>query len=111
MSDISYDWNFNKLGVIYNEDVLQNVVHTVHWQYIAMHPSASQQVIGTVLLEAPTSASFIPFESLTKETVTFWVEAKLGESVIMGLQTNLSQSLNKIIFPTGGQLAPPWNAP
>ena len=108
MSDISYDWNFNPLEVVYNEDVLQNVVHTVHWQYRATHPSASQNAIGTVSLEAPTSASFVPFESLTKETVTFWVEAKLGESVIMDLQTSLSQSLNKIIFPTGGQLAPPW---
>ena len=60
MSDISYDWNFNPLEVVYNEDVLQNVVHTVHWQYIATHPSASQQAIGTVSLEAPISASFHP---------------------------------------------------
>ena len=41
MEEIAYDWNFNPLEVIYNEDVLTNVVSVVHWQYTGTYTSGS----------------------------------------------------------------------
>lgn len=112
MEEIVYDWNFNPLEVVYNEDVLTNVVNVVHWQYTGTYTSGSinlyDRYVGTVSLDTPTSASFIPFESLTKETVEGWVTAKLGEERIAGMNTNLSSSLNNQLFPVKGILSPPW---
>ena len=110
MNNIVYSWNFNPLEIVYNEETLTNVVTVVHWQYVATHVSASQQSIGTVSLDTPSAEAFIPFESLTKEMLVDWVEAKLGESTITQMQNTLSQSLNNIIFPKSGQVAPPWTS-
>lgn len=113
MSDIMYSWNFHPLEVVYNENSMTNVVNIVHWQYIAKHvPSDTTiQNIGTVGLESPTPESFIPFENLTKEEITAWVEAKLGEEAISNMQTNLSSSLNSKVFPTRGTVSAPWSNP
>ena len=112
MEKIVYSWNFNPLEVVYNEDVLTNVVSNVHWQYTGTYTSGSinlyDRYVGVVSLDAPTSASFIPFESLTKETVGGWVMEKLGEERITGMNTNLSSSINNQLFPVKGILSPPW---
>lgn len=112
MNEIVYTWNFNPLEVVYNEETLSNVVSTVHWQYTATFTSASVEFydrnIGVVGLETPTVESFVPFESLTKETVEGWVIAKLGEETITAMSTNLSASINNQLFPVKGVLSPPW---
>lgn len=113
MNEIVYNWNFQPLEVVYNEDTLTNVVNVVHWQFTAKHVSSSISVqnIGTVGLETPESGSFVPFEELTKEIVTGWVETKLGEESINNMQTSLSASINEKLNPTRGTMTAPWNVP
>lgn len=113
MSDIVYSWNFNPLEVVYNEDSMTNVVNTVHWQLYATHTSASITVqnIGTVGLETPVSESFVPYSELTKEIVTGWVEAKLGEEHINNMKSGLSASISDRLFPVRGTMTPPWDTP
>jgi hypothetical protein len=109
MDDIVYSWNFNPLEVIYNEQSLTNVVNVVHWQYTATHGDITSTNIGTVGLESPTENSFITFDMLTKEIVTEWVTAKLGEEYINNMKANLSNTINKQLFPVGGVISPPWS--
>ena len=110
MENITYTWNFNPLEVMYHTESLQNIVQTVHWQLHATHEETTTtvQTIGTISLEPPAVENFIPFENLTKETVTYWVETVLGTDYINGTKTNLSQSLNELLFPVKGRLSPPW---
>lgn len=110
MDEIVYNWNFHPLEVVYNEDTLTNVVNVVHWQYVAKHVPTDVMIqnIGTVGLETPAPETFIPFESLTKETVTEWVETKLGQEMIANMQTSLSASLNDKLNPTRGPVNAPW---
>lgn len=110
MSEIVYSWNFNPLEVVYNEDSLVNVVNVVHWQLSATHTSSSLMVqnIGTVALEPPTSGLFIPFNELTEEVVSGWVESKLGEDVITNMRTSLSSSISERLNPVKGTVLPPW---
>jgi len=110
MDEIVYNWNFHPLEVVYNEDTLTNVVSTVHWQLQATHQSSSilVQNIGTVGLETPATESFVPFENLTKEIVTGWIEAKLGEEAITNMKASLSASINEKLNPTKGNMSPPW---
>lgn len=110
MEEIVYNWNFSPLEVIYNEDTLTNVVNIVHWQYSATHtPSQLMlQNIGTVSLDTPTTESFVPFENLTKEMVTDWVVAKIGNDEVSRMQTSLSASIGDKLHPIKGQMLPPW---
>lgn len=110
MDEIVYNWNFQPLEVVYNEDTLTNVVNVVHWQLTATHQSSSVMIvnIGTVGLETPASESFVPFENLTKEIVTGWVESKLGEESINNMKTSLSSSIGEKLNPKKGNMSPPW---
>lgn len=111
MADIVYDWNFNPLEVVYNEDTFTNVVNVVHWQLKATEVDSNTTVqnIGTIGLETPDSGAFVPFEELTKEIVTSWVETKLGEETIANMKTNLSSSIADKLNPTRGPVSPPWS--
>lgn len=108
MSEIVYTWNFNPLEVVFNEESMANVIDMVHWQYTATFETASATSIGVVKLDTPVSESFVAYEDVTKTMVTEWVEAKLGQTQITALQTNLSSSINTQLFPTRGPLSPPW---
>jgi hypothetical protein len=109
MDDVIYSWNFNPLEVVYNEQSLANVVTVVHWQYTATHGDITSTNIGTVGLDSPAENSFITFDTLTKEIVTEWVTAKLGEEYINAMKVNLRNSINKQLIPVSGVISAPWN--
>ncbi len=108
MNNIVYSWNFNPLEIIYNEETLTNVVTVVHWQYTATVDDIPEIRVGTVSLDAPSVGAFIPFESLTKEMLVNWVEAKLGEEYMVTMKTSLDTILNQKLFPVGGIISPSW---
>lgn len=112
MSNISYSWNFNPLEIVYNNEGMTDVIETVHWQYIATLPTGTdpiqQQIIGSIKLQSPSVEGFIPFTNVTKETVTAWVVAELGNEKIVEIETNLSKSIAVIASPINGIVPPPW---
>jgi hypothetical protein len=113
MSEIVYNWNFNPLEIVYNEEGMVDVIQTVHWQYSAkyeLNPTSSivQQSIGTVSLPTPHVASFTPFTDVTKEMVTDWVVTALGTGSVESMQQSLSSSIAYDLAPTKGTVSPPW---
>jgi hypothetical protein len=46
---ITYNWNFSPLEIVYNEDVMVDVIDIVHWQYSATDDDTgtSVQSIGS----------------------------------------------------------------
>ena len=109
MNNIVYSWEFNPLEIIYNQDGMTNVIKTVHWQYIATMGDISKQTINSVELPAPHSASFTPFNSVTKETVTNWVIDRIGgDSTVQTMQSQLSSSIAIELLPKSGLVSPPW---
>lgn len=117
MSEITYNWTFSPLEIVYNEEGLTDVINVVHWQYHATYEtsptsSISQQSIGTVALPAPTEPEgFIPFADVTKEQVTNWVVAAMGEEAVTRMQESLSGSIAYQLHPTKGIVSPPWVDP
>lgn len=111
---VNYYWNFNPLEVVYNQDALQNVVKTVHWQYYATCSldtgSLVETSIGVVSLSTPDSGSFIPFASITEDIVTAWVTGSLGDERVTQMQTNMSTSIARKLTPVTGIVPPPWIA-
>lgn len=113
MSDIQYQWNFNPLEIVYQEDTMQDVISAVHWQLQASYTSSQsssfiQTSFGKVEFGPPNPNSFIPFVDVTKELVTGWVESSMGESRINLLKTGLSSSIAYQIHPSSGTVSPPW---
>lgn len=107
---IIYNWNFNPLEIVYNEDVMVDVVDIVHWQYSATdeETGTSVQSIGTVKLPPPAPETFIAFANITKADMTVWVETTIGSSAIQSMQTSLANQIETILHPMRGKVVPPW---
>lgn len=82
---------------------------TVHWQYIAQSGSYTAQNIGTQSFTFdPNQDTFIPYEELTKDIVTGWIEGAMGEERIIQMQDMLRQNIEDQITPKVVNLPAPW---
>lgn len=108
---ITYSWNFNPLEIVYNEDVMVDVINVVHWQYVAKDEDSklSVQSIGTVNLPTPSPESFTAFADVTKEQVTMWVETALGADTVLSMQQSLATQIESELHPLRGTVSPPWS--
>lgn len=112
MSNNTYTWKFPALEVYKQQGDETNVVYNVHWRYQAETGSFSVDTFGVTGLQPYVSGStFIPFENLTEEIVTTWVEAALGPVEILNMQQNLDIKLEEVINPSTDILPPPWPGP
>jgi hypothetical protein len=115
---INYNWNFNPLTCYTHQDGYDDVVMTVHWQFIgtsgSIDGSGSQytaQSIGTESFVFNPTGSFTPFDQLTKEIVQGWVEGKMGSDRISQMSASIAQQIEDQITPKIVNLSPPWNNP
>ena len=109
MSQIIYNWNFNPLTCYTHQDGYDDVVMTVHWQFIGTSGSLyTAQSIGTESFTFNPTVSFTPFDQLTKEIVQGWVEDKMGPERISQLSASVAQQIEDQITPKIVNLSPPW---
>lgn len=115
--ETSYSWSFEALETIPFSDGQQNIVYNVHWRLYGSRQKQNESgsylvdVFGVQALAPYVSGSpFIPFESLTSETVTGWVLDAMGEKY-GNLTASLSQRIDDIVNPPTLVLTPPWVTP
>ena len=99
---ISYSWEFDTLGVQHASNSLDNVVTEIHWQYSGTTGSYKQIQNDVTAIGSVASADFVAYESLTKDIVTGWITASLGDAHVTTLETSISSSLSDIINPALG---------
>lgn len=107
----TYTWGFPALGVVYNEDNLENVIQTVNWTLTATDGEYSASCYGSVTLASPSPASFTPYDEVTEEMVIAWTTEALGEEQVAQYEATLAGQIEAQKNPTGGNLPPPWTNP
>lgn len=105
---MNYKWNFPVLGVIYAQDGLTNVIETVNWTLAASDGKYAASCYGSVNLDAPSPASFTPYENVTQDQVMEWTLEKLGDAQIASFKDSLTSQIQAQKKPPGGNLPPPW---
>jgi len=107
----TYTWQFPALEVTKQEGDYTDVVYTIHWRLKGVDQTTSHSIelygAQSVAPYNPDSSSFIPYDQLTKETVTGWVAGSMGERYGQ-LTSSIDTRIDKIINPTTQQLLPPW---
>jgi hypothetical protein len=70
-----------------------DVVITVHWQASLTEDEITVDSYGSVNLELkdPADPSFVSFENLTEEIVIGWVNDKIGQEILDGLNRKLQE--------------------
>jgi hypothetical protein len=105
----TYTWEFPAFEVVYHDGAMANIVQVVHWKRIAEDGEYRAEAYGTAQLPAPTGDDFTPYENITKQQVTKWVEDSLGTSAMQALNNGLIGQINDQKNPKSGPIAPPWS--
>ena len=97
-------WNIGNLDTTVTVGSLSNVVKTVHWnatdQELVDSIQHSGYVYGCIHLAAPESSSFIAYDSLTQDTVIWWVNASLGTDKVTEIENKISAQITESKTPT-----------
>jgi hypothetical protein len=106
MSTITSHWNIIALDTIPSLDTFTNVVSVIHCEKLATSDDGfNARWYGTVSVEAPHPASFIPYEDITKQMVIDWIsESPSTQSVDDILLDQIDNQRN----PPLVKLALPW---
>jgi len=106
---ITYTFKITELETAPSENGLDNVVKTIHWNYIGADETNTVNVVGSVNINSPDPDSFINFVNLTESVVISWVEAKLqalGE--LDGIKQTIDSMLAHIDNPPITRPPLPW---
>ena len=106
--DINYNWTINPLEAYPTQAGETDVVFVAHWQLHATTGSYSATSIGTQALTYEAGTPFTPFNELTLEQVTGWVETAMGEERVTELKAGLATQIENQINPPTVTLQSPW---
>jgi hypothetical protein len=106
--DINYTWTINPLEAYPTQAGETDVVFTAHWQLHATTGSYGATSIGTQGLTYTAGTPFTPFNELTLEQVTGWVENAMGEENLTQLKAGLAIQIENQINPPSVTLQSPW---
>lgn len=106
---ITYTWEFPRFLAHPTLNGLSNVVHGVEFILSATDGEGhGAQVFGTVGLSSPNPDTYIPFNHLTSQQVSEWIEAAMGEEVLSDYKDNLARQIEQQITPVSVTLNKPW---
>lgn len=110
--NITYTWDFLKFNAHTNLNGNEKVVFNIEFILNASDGNGhGAQVFGTVGLPEPTgNGPFTPFEQLTPEQVTTWVEDALGDT-LLDYQRMLEAQIQRQVTPVTVELGKPWVDP
>ena len=106
---LTYNWLFPTLTAYPTQGEHTNVVFTVHWRLQGIDEEGRiAEVYGATPCTYVEGTPFTPFEELTKEIVTGWVEGTLGEETIAAYKNSIMNQIQEQITPSQVNLSPPW---
>jgi hypothetical protein len=104
---ITFEWTISALDCAVSKDELTNVVETIHWRYRGTNENnTTAETYGAQSVGDPNPEEFTPFEDLTLEIVTQWLESIMD---MEKLQQNIENQINEIENPTHVTLHLPTN--
>ena len=105
----TYTWEFPSLQTLTQYEGVENVVYVAHWTLTATTGSYQAQRYGSQQIAPYVSGSqFIPFNELTKATMSIWVMDAMGTASYNLLTESLDNAIYNLIYPTTQTLSPPW---
>ncbi len=110
---VTYTWEIDKMECYPEYEGESDVVFNVHWKYrgteIVNGNSYSSKLVGRQYVPVDSIQVFVPFENLTLQIVSEWVELQLGEFQMQSMQTVIANSIQNQINPIEVSKNPPWS--
>ena len=94
---MEYKWTISALDCRINEDGLTNVITVIHWRYRGTDADGiTAEIYGTQSVPAPNPKAFTPYEEITLEMVSGWLESEINMKEI---QKNINTQIELIKNP------------
>ena len=96
----TYNWNCKTVDVYPQDGDYTDVVFNVHWILTGEDADGiNATVIGTQTLDVSEITDFTPFDQLTNEQASAWVEAAMGEEQVSSLKESIDKQIADKINP------------
>jgi hypothetical protein len=109
---VTYAWEIDKLECYPEYEGESDVVFNVYWKYRGTETSNgisySSKLVGRQYVTVDPTQEFVPFENLTLQIVSEWVELQMGEFQMQSMQTMIANNIQNQINPTEVSKNPPW---
>jgi hypothetical protein len=99
---ITYEWDCSNVEYYFNYDNESDVVYNVNWRLTATSSDVdpdgnnySAFMTDEKLLDISDLSNFVPFNQLTNQIVTGWVENAYGPEVVQEYKDMLAQQINE----------------
>lgn len=104
-----YSWEIEGLDCYPTYEGQSNVVATVRYRRIQTYNGETTHLSALIDVRKLTLGPFVPFDSLTPDTVNTWVYAAIGPAGVQALDHTL---YNPILANAKDQVptTPPWSA-
>jgi hypothetical protein len=116
---MAFTWVISQLESIPSLYGMDKVIKTIHYRAqkedgnfnwilsdSEIITSFKADISGTLVVEAPHEASFIPYDEVTKEMVEGWLESELDTEEI---EANLDAQIENFLNPPVVAYPLPWN--
>ena len=106
---IKYSWEVLQMECFKQKDNLENVAFKILSRYVATSGSVSKVFSNVTNLPSPSTSTFIPYYSLTKNNIVEWIEADLGPEKIQSIKYTLKNKIETEMTPILSVSLPiPW---
>ena len=106
---VTFTWEIVQLETYPSLDGKVDALATVHWKLIGKEGNTQVELVGaTGLNQTSTPKDFIPYASLTKDTVVQWVKDTLGESGVKEVEDAVASEVKRRSAPKILPREVPW---
>jgi len=102
MDTITFTWTITHL----ERETSDGFVFHAQYQFTGTDGTYNNSQFGNVKFERPDS--LIPFEELTQELVTSWIESSVGEQQVDLMKQRINLSINQQYLPPPTAIGLPW---
>ena len=107
---MNYTWKINALDAYPQFEGKTDAVFNVHWTRTADDDQGhTASVYGTQAIGL-TEGPYTPFDQLTEQQVTVWIENAMGAAAVEAMNDTLARMIADQIAPPVVTLTPPWAA-
>lgn len=105
---IIYNWAFTTFEAYPQHAGETDVVFTIHYRFEGVDGDYKASIFNYVGVTYEEGDPFTPFQELTPEIVTSWVEEALGNEWIDAAKANISNQISEQKNPSKVILNAPW---
>ncbi len=105
---ILYEWKISSFEVKQTDGQLSKVIVTANWELTGTQQGLSAKVYGTIGLQSPDPANFIPYNLISQSKAVEWVLSALGNEKVSLYKEAVQKQITNMQAPLYVQMLPPW---